>query len=468
MPVFDTAQLARWTGGSWTCLPKEQVTGFVMDTRIIRPGELFVALRTEKRDGHDFLAAALAAGASAALVSRVVPGVELAQLVVPDPLIAFQTVAREHRRLFKGRVVGITGSCGKTSTKELLSLLLGGEGEGVLSTQGNLNNHLGVPLTLTRLDLERHQHAVVEAGISAPGDMAVLADMIEPDLVITTLVAPAHLQELGGLEGVAKEKSRLSSGMKAAGMAVFPRQCADFGAFRDLSVQRMILEPADVVRPAEPPKDVVYFTTTHREDTSAVALAYGTPPPLVFTFRRVSPGMAQNAALAICSALWLGISPAHIQERLRSWRPAHWRGELVHDAGRLFYVDCYNANPASMKDALEAFVSVSPAGAPRLFLLGSMEELGSDAASFHHDLGRSLILRPGDRAVLVGSQSEAMRSGLMEAGAGAQQVEMGNAAADLSARVAAWPGSVFVKGSRRYQLEKALSGVPSLAEAPSH
>lgn len=167
-----------------------------MDTRIIRSGELFVALKTEKRDGHDFLEAALAAGASGALVSRIVEGVNLPQLVVPDPLIAFQTIGREHRRLFSGRVVGITGSCGKTSTKELLALLLGGEGEGVLATQGNLNNHLGVPLTLTRLEPGRHQYAVVEAGISAPGDMAVLADMIEPDLVITTLVAPAHLQEL--------------------------------------------------------------------------------------------------------------------------------------------------------------------------------------------------------------------------------------------------------------------------------
>jgi len=465
MPVFNPEQLAVWAGGAWTKLPSVPVTGFVMDSRIIRPGELFLALRTERRDGHDFLAAAKAAGAAGAIVSRHVADIDLPQLVVEQPLAAFQAIGRSHRKTFDGRVIGITGSCGKTSTKELLALLLGGEEEGVLATEGNLNNHLGVPLTLTRIDPTRHHVAIVEAGISGPGEMDVLASMIEPDLVVTTLVAPAHLQELGGLEGVAGEKSRLSACLKATGLAVFPRQCADFGAFRNLGVNRMILEPADVLRPSEPPQDVVYFTTTHREDFSVVALAYGKPPPQVFTFRRVSQGMAQNAALAICSALWLGVSPTLIQERLQSWRPAHWRGELVRDAGRLFYLDFYNANPASMQDALDSFVSVSGESAPRLFILGCMEELGSDAATFHRELGRRLRLRVGDRAFVIGSQARQVFDGLSESGSVPGQAEICDSADEISTRVATWPGSVFVKGSRRYQLEKALAGVPSIGIA---
>jgi UDP-N-acetylmuramoyl-tripeptide--D-alanyl-D-alanine ligase len=465
MPVFHPEQLARWAGGTWTKLPVIPVTGFVMDSRIIRPGELFIALRTERRDGHDFLAAAKAAGAAGAIVSRQVTDVDLPQLVVEHPLAAFQAIGRSHRQTFGGRVIGITGSCGKTSTKELLALLLGGEGEGVLATEGNLNNHLGVPLTLTRIDPAAHRVAIVEAGISGPGEMEVLASMIEPDLVVTTLVAPAHLQELGGLEGVAQEKARLSACLKATGMAVFPRQCADFGAFRNLGVNRMVLQPADVLRPSEPPQDVVYFTTTHREDISVVALAYGKPPPLAFTFRRVSQGMAQNAALAICSALWLGVSPECIQERLKSWSPAHWRGELVRDAGRLFYLDFYNANPASMQDAIESFVSVSQEGAPRLFVLGCMEELGSDAAAFHRDLGRRLRLRDGDHAYVIGGQAAQVLEGLAEAGHAPGQAEVCATADEISTRVASWPGSVFVKGSRRYQLEKALAGVPSIGTA---
>ncbi|MBP6307435.1 MAG: UDP-N-acetylmuramoyl-tripeptide--D-alanyl-D-alanine ligase, partial [Opitutaceae bacterium] len=203
MPCFSPTQLAQWTGGRWTAQPVSPLSGFSVDSRLLRSGQVFVALTTGRRDGHDFLGSAASQGASAALVARAVQNVALPQLVVPDVLVAFQAIAREHRRLFRGPVVGITGSCGKTSTKNLLAALLGGEGGGVLATEGNLNNHIGVPLTLTRLDPLIHRFAVVEAGISAPGEMSPLAGMIEPEVAITTLIAPAHLAELGGLAGVA-------------------------------------------------------------------------------------------------------------------------------------------------------------------------------------------------------------------------------------------------------------------------
>ncbi|MFA5264576.1 MAG: Mur ligase family protein, partial [Opitutaceae bacterium] len=303
MHLFAPELLAAWTGGRWSKLPGCAISGFATDTRQLAPGQAFVALRTEKRDGHEFLAAAEAAGASAAIVLRHDPALALPQLIVGDPLAAFQRIAREHRHRFGGRVIGISGSCGKTSTKDLIALLLGGEQGGAMATEGNLNNQLGVPLTLTRIDPESHRFAVIEAGISAPGEMDALARMIEPDLALITLVGPAHLMELGGLEGVAREKSRLAAATRAAGLAIFPRQCDAFSPFRDLAVRRMIIEPAEVLRPAEPPKDTVYFTVTQRGETTAIALAYGRPPPLVFTMKRVSEGMAQNAVLAICAAL---------------------------------------------------------------------------------------------------------------------------------------------------------------------
>ena len=456
MPTFTPSLLAEWTGGHWGHEPRVALTGFTVDTRTITAGQVFVALRTERRDGHDFLDTARAAGAGAALVSRLNPAVDLPQLVVADPLVAFQAIARAHRRLFTGPVIGISGSCGKTSTKDLLALLLGGPGAGVLATEGNLNNHLGVPLTLTRLDPAEHRFAVVEAGISGPGEMDVLAGMIEPDISITTLIGPAHLLELGGLEGVAREKSRLGAAVRPAGMAVFPGQCAAFSAFRDLSVPRMVLEPAEVIRPEQPPRDVVYYTTTQRDDSTAVALAYGLPPPLTFTFRKVSQGMAQNAALAICAALWLGVSAKQIQERLQAWGAARWRGEIIRSGERLYYVDCYNANPASMRDALQNFDSIAPASRPRLYLLGCMEELGIGAAAFHFETGAALRLRSGDRAVVVGGEAASYRDGLFSAGAAAAQVELCSDAASLAPLVSSWDGSVFVKGSRKYQLEKAL------------
>ena len=467
MPTFAPDQLAQWTGGRWTASPGASLTGFGIDTRQLRSGQVFVAIKTEKRDGHDYLEAARAAGASAALVGREIPGVALPQLVVADPLAAFQAIAREHRRTFKRPVIGVSGSAGKTSTKNLLALLLGGAEEkchtlydnvprGVLATEGNLNNHLGVPLTLTRLEPEAHAFAVIEAGIGGPGEMAPLAEMIEPDVALITLVAPAHTAELGGLEGVAAEKAVLPAAVRPAGVAIFPKQCAEFAAFRELDVRQMVVERADVLRPAEPPKDKVFFTVTQRGESTAVALAYGVPPPLVFTFRRVTDGMAQNAALAICAALWLGVPREKIQERIDRWEPAKMRGEVRRENGRLLYLDCYNANPASMADALEAFYDIAPVEEPRLFVLGGMEELGAESEMFHRALGRSLRLRGEDVLCAIGDQAEAVKTGALEGRARADQIIFAKDGRAIASRFAEWRGAVFVKGSRRWALEKIL------------
>ncbi|MDD2762450.1 MAG: UDP-N-acetylmuramoyl-tripeptide--D-alanyl-D-alanine ligase [Opitutaceae bacterium] len=463
--MFTPGQLATWSRGRWTALPAAPITGFSNDTRTLRPNQLFVALKTDRRDGHEYLAAAQAAGAAGAIVSRAHAALPLPQLVVEDPLAALQAIAGEHRHAFPGPVLGISGSVGKTSTKDLVALLLGGAPT-VLATEGNLNNHIGVPLTLTRLDPVRHRYAVIEAGISAPGEMKRLAGLIEPDLAIITLVAPAHLLELGDVEGVAREKAALPAAVRAAGVAVFPHQCAQFSVFRDLSVRTLTVEPAALlasrVRPAEPPKDKVYFAVTQRGDTTALAIAYGPPPPLVFTMQRVSAGMAQNAVLAICAALWLGVPPAAIQERLTAWQPVKWRGELRREDGRLLYLDFYNANPASMADALENFASLAPAGLPRAYVLGCMEELGPRAADYHRQLGRTVHLRPGDRLFIVGDQAAALRAGLLENGNPAPQIEVVADATAVAAFLAGFRGAIFLKGSRRYQLEKALAAVTPL------
>ncbi|HTJ80052.1 MAG TPA: UDP-N-acetylmuramoyl-tripeptide--D-alanyl-D-alanine ligase [Rariglobus sp.] len=462
MPVFSPETLAAWTSGKWTALPTASLTGFTMDTRQLRVGQVFVALKTEKRDGHDFLHAAQSAGASAAIVARASPELALPQLVVADPLMAFQMIAREHRRTFRGPVVGISGSAGKTSTKNLLALLLGDETGGVLATEGNLNNHIGVPLTLTRLDPVRHKFAVIEAGISSPGEMAPLAAMIEPDLAINTLVAPAHVEALGSLKGVAREKAVLPAAVRAGGVAVFPRQSLEFAAFRELGVNTLVVESAEVLRPTAPPKDRVYFTVTHRGDETALAVAYGTPPPLVFTLRRVSAGMAQNAVMAVCAALWLGVKLETVQARLVSWQPAKLRGELRREDGRLLYLDCYNANPAAMGDALDAFYAVAPETDPRLLVIGCMGELGAESAMYHRALGRAIHLRKDDYLMVIGDDAEAIRQGALENGLSAAQVEIVASLEPVKTRVTGFRGAVFIKGSRRYQLETILQGEAAL------
>jgi UDP-N-acetylmuramoyl-tripeptide--D-alanyl-D-alanine ligase len=463
MPSFEPNTLAAWTGGRWTGPLAAAPAGFSADSRLLSAGQAFVALRTNRRDGHDFLAAALNAGAACAVVSRAEPRVALAQLVVTDPLAALQAVAREHRRAFGGTVVGITGSAGKTSTKELLAVLLGGEAGGVLSTQGNLNNQIGVALTLTRLDPAFHRFAVVEAGISAPGEMQALARMIEPDIAVVTLVGPAHLEELGGLAGVAREKAVLAGAVRKAGACFFPAACAAYAEFQALAAAGgTVVEPSSGRGALE---GRIRFAVSHTPEGTKVSVATGTQAPFDVALRRVSDGMAQNVALAVAAALKIGVRSDEIQRRMVSWRASPLRGEWRVSEGRKLYLDCYNANPASMADALKAFYAMAPEDEPRLLVIGCMEELGAEAARYHLELGRSLALRRGDHAVVVGGHAGAVRQGALEGGCGADQVEVADSVEQVSTRLAGFRGSVFMKGSRRHELERALAGA-EFAEAP--
>ena len=420
-----------------------------------------MALKTEKRDGHDFLADAQTAGAGAALVSAQNRSIALPQLVVPDTLQAFHAIAREHRRVFRGRVIGISGSAGKTSTKDLLALLLGGGPGGVVATEGNLNNHIGVPLTLTRLDPAAHTFAVIEAGVSTPGEMEPLARMIEPDVAIVTLVAPAHTEELGGIAGVAREKAVLPAMTRPEGIAIFPQSVFEFPAFRDLDARAFVVERVEVLRTGEPAKNRVYFVASHHAESTAITLAHS-GHSREYVFRRVSDGMAQNAAIAILAARWLGVSGDTVQRRLADWKPGKLRGEIRRIEGRLVYLDCYNANPASMADALAAFESVVPPNEPRLFIIGCMEELGAEAAAHHIALGRSLRLREADYLFVIGTHAHDVCAGVLQQGDFTRQIQIVSALEPISAFLADWRGAVFVKGSRRYQLEKVLEVQTSL------
>jgi UDP-N-acetylmuramoyl-tripeptide--D-alanyl-D-alanine ligase len=452
MPSFAPSYLASWTGGQWTTKPNLPLHGFTQDTRKLRAGQVFVALKTDRRDGHEFLPAAMAAGASAALVSKPDPALSLPQLVVSDPLKAFQTIAREHRNTFRGPVVGVTGSCGKTSTKNLLARLLGGEPM-VLATEGNLNNHIGVPLTLTRLDPGGHESAVIEAGISGPGEMAELAGMIQPDYGIVTLIAPAHTEELGGLQGVAREKSVLLRHLRPSGLGVFPKQCWDYAPFQQLPGASIVAVPEG--ESVNAPR-FVHFALKWSPTSTEVRLGQRR-----FDFRRVTRGMAQNAVLAIILASEIGITDDAIQRALDDWQPAKWRGELKHDGQRTLYLDFYNANPASMADSLENFYALVPPEEPRMLVLGCMEELGAESARYHRELGRSLQLRAGDHVFVIGSEAESVRAGAIEAGQPDDRIEIVTTLAPVTERVAAFTGAVFIKGSRRYELEKVVPPAPA-------
>jgi UDP-N-acetylmuramoyl-tripeptide--D-alanyl-D-alanine ligase len=452
--LFPTL-LADWTDGQWFRTPVRPMLGFVTDTRALRPGQVFVALKTPKRDGHDFLASAQLAGAAASIISKIDTKLVIPQLIVRDPLVALQTIGRKIRENFPGPLVGVTGSAGKTSTKDLIAVLLGGHYP-VLSTEGNLNNHIGVPLTLTRLDPPMHQFAVIEAGISGPGEMDVLARMIQPTIAVVTLIGAAHLQRLGGVEGVAGEKARLPAALRPDGLLVTHEAVNNFKTFRDLPVRRLLARAADPRAPAPDAADTVRYAVEHGDETTAITLAFRKVPARTFTLRRVSDGMAQNAVLAMATALEIGVIPDVLQIRLAMWVPTTLRAEIRHEGGRLLYLDCYNANPDSMCDALASFLSQVPEELPRLYVFGGMEDLGVLSAEYHRQVGQKIRLRPQDHAFMIGENAGAMCAGAIEVNNEPDLISVVGSLEPIAERIATFQGAVFMKGSRRWELEKAL------------
>lgn len=457
MPRFSSNRLAEWTGGRWATLPTAEIGGFGIDSRAIRRGQVFVALKTGKRDGHDFLGDALAVGASAAIVESPRADVAIPQLCVDDSLKALQSIGREHRRVSGAHVVGVTGSAGKTSTKNLLSLLLGGPGE-VIATEGNLNNFLGVPLTLARIEPDATRFAVVEAGISERDEMRGLAEMIRPDSGVVTLVGPAHLEKIGSLEAIAMEKSELLRHVPSSGVVAFPHQAWTHAPFQNLAAHAIVATPAGIASPATAGRTrFVPFSLEHTSRHTDVVLG-SSAATRRFRLRRVSGGMGQNAALAILIASELGIADKAIESRLEDWNPSSMRGETRMIGGRLVYLDCYNANPASMRDSIDAFMGLVPAGEPRLLVLGCMEELGPETVRYHRELGRWIKLAPADHVIAIGSQANSIADGLRDSHVGASQIRVVAAAAEARDAVAEFKGAIFVKGSRRYALESLFPG----------
>jgi UDP-N-acetylmuramoyl-tripeptide--D-alanyl-D-alanine ligase len=201
----------------------------------------------------------------------------------------------------------------------------------------------------------------------------------------------------------------------------------------------------------------VKFNVFHRPERSEVRL----DGKRTFILRRVSSGMAQNAALALALASELGVTDADLQARIAHWQPSKWRGERRRSGQAIVYCDFYNANPASMGDAVDAFNSTVGPELPRLYVIGSMEELGAESAEYHRQFGRTMHLRPGDHLYAIGSQAEALREGLLENGNDPASVEVIAALGTVRQRLEGFKGAVFLKGSRRYQLETILE--PQLA-----
>jgi UDP-N-acetylmuramoyl-tripeptide--D-alanyl-D-alanine ligase len=451
MAEFQPADLAQITEGSWHADEPHVIRGFCFDTRRVAPGDCFVALASETRDGHDFLPDAMGKGASCALTGRVVD-CSLPQLVVRDPLSAMGVIAADVRSRFSKPVVGITGSCGKTSTKEMLRLLLGQDS--THATSGNWNNRIGVPMTLFDLDPSQHEFAVIEAGINQPGEMALLGAMIGADLTVLTNIGPAHLELLGSLDGIAEEKSKLAVAAQADSPIILPAAPMRYPAFAAIAGRCIAVRFDGDAAPSAVRRVVDCEIEISEDGISSNLLIEGK----TYKVRSSSRGMAQNAALAIVAAGELGVADEALADRLQKWEPEGTRGRVISTGEHYYYIDCYNANPASMADSLQAFQQSAPTGMPRCYVLGAMNELGAAAEDFHLSVGKGLILRPEDRALFVGPErlTAAYLQGALGTGGFPEQIEFAENIASIQSMVADFKGALFLKGSRAYHLEKLL------------
>ena len=366
--------------------------GVSIDTRNLVDGDLFVALK-DLRDGHDFVAAALARGAAAALVSRRPDGVapDAPLLIVPDVLLGLVDLAVAARARTSARVVGVTGSVGKTSTKEMLRAALSGQGA-THAAEASYNNHWGVPLTLARMP-QACDFAVIEIGMNHPGEIAPLARMSRLDVALITTVAPAHLEAFASIDGIADEKASIFDGLRPGGTAILPI---------DLAVSPILMAKARKVGAriltfgADPAADYALTDVKVTPEATIVRARHNGQDRL---FKVMTPGrhFAANALATLAVADALGLDPTIASHDLGRWAPPPGRGtrerivlDALDETSFGLIDDAFNANPASMAAALDLLAVCAPEDGVgrvgrgrRIAILGDMLELGPTEAALH-------------------------------------------------------------------------------------
>ncbi len=431
-------------------LERVEIRGVSIDSRNIKAGELFVALKGPRFDGHDFVSEVIRKGAWGALVERSMPAQGPGNILsVENTLVALQEMSRLHRNKFSIPLVGVTGSNGKTTTKEMLAGIMARRGP-VLKNEGNLNNHIGVPLTLLRLEA-RHRAAVVEMGMSAPGEIALLARLASPDVGVITNVGPAHLEFLGSMDRVAEAKAELLAGLKPGGTAVLNADDRFFPAIKGKWSGRVssfgIEQKADVTASnIRIGRDFTECTIRAEGGTAAIRL------PVVGRHN------VYNALAASAAALSAGASLNDVKAGLDGFIPPAMRSEIKRIQGRTVLADYYNANPGSMRAAIETLVTLKEGG-KAVAVLGDMLELGEAAPEAHREVGRTAARLGVDILIAVGEQSRPVLEGAHEAGMPKSSLFPAGSheeAAGLLRRSSRDGDAVLIKGSRGMKMEKIL------------
>lgn len=438
------------------------VQGVTTDSRTVVGGELFVALRGERLDGHVFLADVADRGAAAAIVEKQDASVALPQLVVPDSLVALGALARHHRQDWSGQLIAITGSAGKTTTKSMLAHVLC-QKYAVHQTAGNLNNRIGLPHVLLGLEAQ-HSHAVVEMGTSLPGEIVTLADIARPDIGVVTLVAPVHTEGLGTLTGVAEEKCALLASIPRSGYCVWNTDVSILErTAREVSV-------GTVVRYGQNSRADVRLTRHHLSSEGGTVCFYETPSGQIEVhLRLIGEAAVSNVGAVLAVGIALGEDLQWIAEQLREVQ--HVAGRMYPLAGKkaqLVIDDSYNASPASVDRAIDSLASLD-VRAKRWLFLGDMLELG-DLSDEHHQLAIERVAHSSiDVLVACGPQSvRAVGRVHLPASCKVYRCDDSLKAADLARslmekEVMTDGDVVLVKGSRGMRMERVVEALSEQA-----
>lgn len=442
-PMLDLDEAATAVDGIWSGA-NVTFSGVSTDSRAVAPGDLFVALRGERFDGHAFVGQAMARGAAAALVSRRVDGdAPVPQLIVEDTLAALGRLAAAWRSRFALPVLALTGSNGKTTVKEMLAAVLAahcGGREDVLATEGNLNNGIGVPLMLLRLR-DHHRYGVFEMGMNHLGEIDALSRMAAPGVALVNNAHRAHIGMLGTIEAIAQAKGEIYAGLGKGGIALVNEDEPFAAYWKGLAAAHRIVTFGTAATAA----------VRGRFDDGQVRLV---TPQDAFAVTLQVPGEhnARNAIAACAAAFALEIPWRAIQEGLAAFAGTRGRLQPRRGTGGATIVDdTYNANPDSMKAALRV---LARAAGPRVFVMGDMGELGDAAASLHAEIGAFAKGTGVDRLLAIGPDS----IHAVEAfGEGAGHYTALDALVE-AARALATPGAtVLVKGSRFMQMERVVA-----------
>jgi UDP-N-acetylmuramoyl-tripeptide--D-alanyl-D-alanine ligase len=426
-------------------------TNVVSDTRALQAGELFIALRGPKFDGNEFVAAAAAAGAAGAVVERE-QRIALAQIVVGDTQAALEGAARAWRAQFRGAVVGVAGSNGKTTAKEMTATILGEAGP-CLATRGNLNNHIGVPLTLLRLT-GAERFAVVEMGANRAGEVAHLVDIARPTVGLITNAGAEHLEGFGSLEGVARAEGEMVAGLEPSGTAVINADDTYAALWRASTSARVVTfgtrEPADFsASEVAASVGAQGFTTSFRLTA-----------PLGSAEIRMNLGGAHNVANALAAAAAAAAAGAaleHVVRGLARVRAVSGRLQFRRATGGGWLIDdSYNANPSSVRAAIEVLATLP---GRRWLVLGDMAELGDYALAEHEGLGEFARAHGIERLYTTGPLAARAAAAFGAGGESFADVTALTAALRAALGSARDDARVLVKGSRFNRLERVVEAL---------